>query len=86
MATFKDRVYPILLTDWIMPEMVDLTLCRAIRERITDGYVFIVLLGFEAGAADDYLTSPLNLDRSANRNGLRLASISSSGLKKNSRG
>ncbi len=68
LEAFGDRFYPILLTDWIMPEMDGLSLCRAVREKITEGYVFIilltakdtekdVLLGFEAGA-DDYLTKP----------------------------
>lgn len=67
---FKERFFPIVLTDWIMPEMNGLELCRAIRERTSTGYVFTVLLtakdskddivaGLEAGA-DDYLTKPVN--------------------------
>jgi len=67
---FKERFFPIVLTDWIMPEMNGLELCRAIRERTNTGYVFTVLLtakdskddivaGLEAGA-DDYLTKPVN--------------------------
>lgn len=67
---FKEQFFPIVLTDWMMPEMNGLELCRAIRERTNTGYVFTVLLtakdskddivaGLEAGA-DDYLTKPVN--------------------------
>ncbi|MBW1680192.1 MAG: diguanylate cyclase [Deltaproteobacteria bacterium] len=67
---FNDRFFPIVLTDWMMPEMDGLALCRAIREAPAEGYVFIILLtakdskedivaGLEAGA-DDYLTKPVN--------------------------
>ena len=67
---FKEQFFPIVLTDWMMPEMNGLQLCRAIRERTNTGYVFTVLLtakdskddivaGLEAGA-DDYLTKPVN--------------------------
>lgn len=66
---FDRQFFPIVLTDWMMPEMDGLALCKAIRERSTNGYVFIVLLtardskediiaGLEAGV-DDYLTKPL---------------------------
>ncbi len=67
---FKEKFFPIILTDWMMPEMDGLELCRAIRQEENPGYVFIVLLtskdsqddiisGLEAGA-DDYLTKPFN--------------------------
>ena len=67
---FKERFFPIVLTDWMMPEMDGLELCRAIRKEENPGYVFIVLLtakdsqddilsGLKAGA-DDYLTKPFN--------------------------
>ena len=70
LKAFDQRFFPIVITDWMMPEMDGLSLCRAIREKVTEGYVFIVLLtakdsdedivlGFEAGA-DDYLTKPFN--------------------------
>jgi diguanylate cyclase (GGDEF)-like protein len=66
----KIRFCPIVLTDWMMPEMDGPNLCRAIRKSAFKGYVFIVLLtakdskndmieGLEAGA-DDYLTKPFN--------------------------
>ncbi len=62
--------YPIVITDWMMPVIDGLELCRAIRKQKFPGYVFIVLLtarsetgdiiaGMDAGA-DDYLTKPFN--------------------------
>jgi len=67
---FKERFFPIVLTDWGMPEMDGLELCRAIRENPGEGYVFIflitgrdskkdIIVGLEAGA-DDYLTKPFD--------------------------
>ncbi|RPH52575.1 MAG: diguanylate cyclase [Desulfobacteraceae bacterium] len=67
---FDKKFYPIVITDWMMPEMDGLELCRAIRNLSLDSYVFIILLtakdakddiikGLEAGA-DDYLTKPVN--------------------------
>ncbi|OGP63581.1 MAG: diguanylate cyclase response regulator [Deltaproteobacteria bacterium RBG_13_49_15] len=66
----QSRFFPIVLSDWIMPEMDGLNLCRAIRKGEFQGYIFIVLLtakdsksdiiaGLEAGA-DDYLTKPFH--------------------------
>ena len=70
LESFSKKFYPIVLTDWMMPEMDGLQLCNAIRKNISTGYVFIFLLtardstddmvaGLEAGA-DDYLTKPFN--------------------------
>lgn len=67
---FDNNFYPIVLTDWMMPEIDGPQLCRLIREKKTDGYVFIVLItardsktdivsGLESGA-DDYLTKPID--------------------------
>jgi len=67
---FQERFFPIILTDWMMPEMDGLELCRVIRQKENPGYVFIVLLtakdshediitGLEAGA-DEYLTKPFS--------------------------
>lgn len=69
LAAFEKRFYPFLLTDWVMPEMDGLELCRAIRGKRDQGYVYVILLthkeakddiivGLEAGA-DDYLTKPV---------------------------
>lgn len=56
------------LIDWMMPELDGPSLCRELRKRQNDSYVYILLLtskqsgeeiveGLEAGA-DDYLTKP----------------------------
>jgi diguanylate cyclase (GGDEF)-like protein len=62
--------FPIVITDWMMPELDGLELCRRIRAMEWPGYIFIILLtargavddiitGLDAGA-DDYLTKPFN--------------------------
>jgi two-component system cell cycle response regulator len=62
----KQRFYPFVLTDWEMPELNGLDLCRAIRNSSNNSYCYIVILtakearedivaGLEAGA-DDFLT------------------------------
>jgi len=67
---FKGSFFPIVLTDWAMPEMGGPELCRIIRQRVTEGYVYVILLtardskedivlGLKAGA-DDYLTKPFH--------------------------
>ena len=69
LEAFEKRFFPFILTDWIMPEMDGLELCRAVREKRDRGYVYIIVLtnkrakddiivGLEAGA-DDYLTKPV---------------------------
>lgn len=70
LGALDNRFFPIVLTDWMMPELDGPELCRRIREKETDGYVFIILVtsrdsktdivsGLEAGA-DDYLTKPIH--------------------------
>jgi two-component system, cell cycle response regulator len=70
LVLFDQRFCPIVLTDWMMPGISGPELCRKIREKKTDSYVFIVLItardskndivsGLEAGA-DDYLTKPIH--------------------------
>jgi diguanylate cyclase (GGDEF)-like protein len=64
------RYYPMLVTDWEMPVMDGVALCRAMRNLQLDGYVYALLLtardtkehviaGLEAGA-DDYLIKPVH--------------------------
>ncbi len=65
---FRSGYYPIVMTDWVMPEMDGLELCRAIRSDSAGHYTYIILLtsldskndiiaGLEAGA-DEYLIKP----------------------------
>lgn len=60
----------VVITDWMMPAIDGVELCRRIRARQDDTYPYIILLtaladqahvfaGLEAGA-DDYLTKPLH--------------------------
>ena len=60
----------LVISDWMMPGMDGLTLCRKIRRMEAEGYVYFILLttkgekadiikGLEAGA-DDFLTKPFN--------------------------
>ena len=64
------RYYPILVTDWEMPGMDGVALCKAVRNMQLDGYVYALLLtardakehiiaGLDAGA-DDYLVKPVH--------------------------
>jgi len=61
--------YQLLITDWEMPEMDGIALCRELRCSQVQGYVYTILLtardstehvvaGLRAGA-DDYLTKPV---------------------------
>jgi two-component system, cell cycle response regulator len=70
LARIQQKFFPILITDWEMPQMDGPTLCKRIRALELPGYVYSLLLtardskehtiaGLEAGA-DDYLTKPLH--------------------------
>ena len=39
LTLFKQRFFPIVLTDWLMPEMEGPELCKAIRNEKPDGYL-----------------------------------------------
>lgn len=67
---FNENFFPIIVTDWEMPEMDGPELVRTVRGTEAQGYVFIILLtsrdskedtisGLESGA-DDYLTKPFD--------------------------
>jgi len=66
MSTLRRDYCPIVLSDWQMPDMDGVELCKAIRAESFPGYVYVLLLtardahqdivhGLDAGA-DDYLT------------------------------
>lgn len=90
LALFRERFFPIVLTDWLMPEMEGPDLCKAIRNEKSKGYVYIVLLtakdskndtisGLESGV-DDYLTKPVDHAELIARlkNGLRILDLEKS--------
>ena len=47
----KKRFFPLLLTDWDMPEMNGVALCRAVRAMPLEGYVYTILLTAREGKA-----------------------------------
>jgi diguanylate cyclase (GGDEF)-like protein len=68
----RDRGIPVLISDWLMPRLDGLELCRRIRSAGGDRYTYIILLtardrpedrleGLRAGA-DDFLTKPARSD------------------------
>jgi len=69
---FKASAPEVVISDWIMPGMTGLELCRRIRGRTPEGYTYFVMVtgqgsleeileGMSAGA-DDYLVKPLDPD------------------------
>jgi signal transduction histidine kinase len=69
---FVENEFPVVISDWMMPEMDGLELVRRIRASERPGYVYIILLtaraqtedlvkGMEAGA-DDFVAKPFERD------------------------
>jgi len=67
---FKQRFFPIVLSDWMMPDLNGIELCKTLRSMPNIGYIYFILLtgkdskddivtGFEAGT-DDFLTKPIH--------------------------
>jgi phosphoserine phosphatase RsbU/P len=72
-AELQSRHYPVLISDWMMPVMDGLEVCRALRAGRRPNYTYVILLtaldgkesyleGMDAGA-DDYLTKPFDPDQ-----------------------
>ena len=66
----RSQPEPVLISDWMMPEMNGLDLCRRIRSEIKSPYTYVILLtakarrherlqGLSAGA-DDFLSKPID--------------------------
>ncbi|HUS90474.1 MAG TPA: HD domain-containing phosphohydrolase [Phycisphaerae bacterium] len=68
LATLRDSRCRVVVSDWAMPEMNGLELCRAIRAGEFRGYVYIILLTAKGGTghvvegltagADDFMSKP----------------------------
>lgn len=67
---FKSGYYPIIITDWKMPNMTGLELCRTIRENYQDQFTYVIIhssldskkdiqTAMEAGI-DEYLVKPVD--------------------------
>jgi two-component system cell cycle response regulator len=67
----QDESPKLVILDWMMPHLDGVEVCRAIKKRVAEPYVYIILLtakghqeeineGLEAGA-DDYITKPFDL-------------------------
>lgn len=67
---FKSGYYPIIITDWTMPHMNGLELCRTIRDNYQDQFTYVILhsshdskndiqAAMDAGI-DEYLVKPVD--------------------------
>ena len=67
---YDQQSFPVIISDWMMPRMDGLDLCRHIRASVTDSYTYVILLtaktqrndrleALQAGV-DDFLTKPLD--------------------------
>ncbi len=82
----------LVVSDWQMPEMSGLELCREIRKRQWSGYIYVILLTSQSGVenvvaglkagADDFLTKPFHPQelRMRLRTGERILSLESRDL------
>jgi len=95
LALCQHTAFDIVLSDWMMPGMSGLDLCRAFRALPRDGYGYFILLtsksekteiadGLEQGA-DDFLTKPVSPDelRARLRAGARNIGMQSELVEKN---
>lgn len=91
----RERAHDIVLSDWMMPGMTGLDLCRLVRAIPREGYGYFILLtsksdkaevadGLEAGA-DDFLSKPVNPEelRARMRAGERILAMHRELLEKN---
>jgi DNA-binding response OmpR family regulator len=71
-SCFQRDEFPVVITDWMMPELDGVELVRRIRSAPRSGYVYVILLtakgqkedlveAMDAGA-DDFLTKPFDRD------------------------
>jgi len=70
---FQRDPVPVLLTDWMMPELDGLELCRRIRAESRAMYTYVIVLTVAGGrenyveavsaGTDDFITKPFDLDQ-----------------------
>jgi len=74
---FQQSYFPVLISDWLMPHLDGLELCRTIRDCNQTTYTYIILLtaldgkanyleAMDAGA-DDFITKPFDAEQLAAR-------------------
>ncbi len=72
LQAWERDVYPLLISDWMMPELNGLDLCRAVRSGNRQHYTYVILLtalsgkshqldGMDSGA-DDFISKPFDED------------------------
>jgi diguanylate cyclase (GGDEF)-like protein len=72
LRAYRRRAFDIVISDFIMPKMNGLELCRQIRQQPQERYTYVlvaskfsekqhILAGFEAGV-DDYVGKPIDVD------------------------
>jgi serine phosphatase RsbU (regulator of sigma subunit) len=77
LKAFEKEYFPVLISDWLMPGMDGVTLCREVRNLPYENYTYIVLLtslkgktnfleAMDAGA-DDFMTKPFDTDQLTGR-------------------
>ncbi len=70
--TVRKEHFDIVISDWLMPEIDGIELCKRIRGAGLDHYIYLILIssqdtradivnGLKAGV-DDYLTKPINIE------------------------
>jgi diguanylate cyclase (GGDEF)-like protein len=69
-ATFQTAPFPVVVSDWMMPDLDGLQLCRQIRSAGAPGYAYVILLSSQSERADrlraleagvdDFLSKPLD--------------------------
>jgi sigma-B regulation protein RsbU (phosphoserine phosphatase) len=77
MAAITKEEIPLLVTDWNMPDVDGLELCRRIRAPQRKAYTYVILLTTQSGrkkllealdaGIDDFLTKPVDADELAAR-------------------
>jgi sigma-B regulation protein RsbU (phosphoserine phosphatase) len=91
----EKQYFPVIISDWLMPEMDGLALFRKVRSVPRDNYIYLVLLtslegktnyleAMDAGA-DEFLTKPFDTDQLTARMLVANASSDCASMSVNSR-